>query len=524
MFKKLFIYNIFLSIGLTSTVSFFIDLSNSSLPNEQFPSIVINGSWNNWDGWGITLTDDDNDQVFEGLIDLENGTYEYVIAGTGPDDDWGGWGQIIYAPGGSSCDFNPNDNFFNYGFIVSGNNLNQTYCAGSCDNNCNGGIQLSCEDESACNFLEIGNCQYPTENYNCQGDCIVSIDCDGNCGGSLEFDECGVCDGPGIPYGYCDCDLNIPGCTDTWELVWSDEFNGSEIDQSKWSFQTGTGSQYGLWGWGNGESQYYKSENSSIIDGKLVIEAKYENFSGSNYTSSRLRTKDKGDWLYGKFIARMKLPEAGGTWPAFWLLPTNSPYGGWPNGGEIDIMEHYGCESMNSGDPFSTVHSSMYNWNGGIQPPSYYLNQEIDTNEFHDYEMEWSENDIKFYIDGNYMGTYFKTNSGWQQWPFDQEFHIILNLAIGSSYMACATENNLFPQKLEVDYVRVFQLGDGCGLDGDINQDNFVNVTDVVLLISSILSGDNNFNLCYDLNNDSQINVTDIVTLVNMIIGPIGTL
>ena len=93
-----------------------------------------------------------------------------------------------------------------------------------------------------------------------------------------------------------------------------------------------------MWGWGNGESQYYKSENSSIIDGKLVIEAKYENFSGSNYTSSRLRTKDKGDWLYGKFIARMKLPEAGGTWPAFWLLPTNSPYGGWPNGGEIEIM------------------------------------------------------------------------------------------------------------------------------------------------------------------------------------------
>ena len=90
--------------------------------------------------------------------------------------------------------------------------------------------------------------------------------------------------------------------------------------------------------------------------------------------------------------------------------------------------------------------------------------------------------------------------------------------------MACATENNLFPQKLEVDYVRVFQLGDGCGIDGDINQDNSVNVSDVVLLISFILSGDNNFNLCYDLNNDSQINVTDIVTLVNMIIGPIGTL
>tara|TARA_A100000164_G_scaffold159413_1_gene141325 strand:- start:1026 stop:1511 length:486 start_codon:yes stop_codon:yes gene_type:complete len=161
----------------------------------------------------------------------------------------------------------------------------------------------------------------------------------------------------------------------------------------------------------------------------------------------------------------------------------------------------------------------MYNWNGGIQPPSYYLNQDIDTNEFHDYEMEWSEDEIKFYTDGVYMGTYFRTNSGWQQWPFDEQFHIILNLAIGSSYMACETQDNLFPQKLEVDYVRVFQLGQGCGLVGDVNQDSSINVTDVVLLISFILSQDSNFDTCNDLNNDNQINISDIVSLVNMIIG-----
>ena len=519
MLKKILLNIIFLSISFTATVSFYIDLSNSDLPNNEFPSIAINGSWNNWSGFGVNLLDQNNDQIFEGSIELENGSYEYVIAGSGENDNWSGWGQIIYAPQGSSCDFNPADSYFNYGFTIQDSNIEQRYCAGACDSDCGGGIQLSCEDESACNFLELGNCQYPTENYNCFGDCLINIDCSGDCGGSLELDECGVCGGEGITYGYCDCNLTNPGCTDTWQLVWSDEFNQEEIDESKWSFQIGTGSQYGLWGWGNGESQYYRSENATIDDGKLIIEAKQEVYSGSNYTSARLRTKDKGDWLYGKISARMKLPSAGGTWPAFWMMPTNSVYGGWPNSSEIDIMEHYGCNSMNSGDPFSTVHSNMYNWNGGIQPPSYYLNQDIDTNEFHDYEMEWSEDEIKFYIDSVYMGTYFRTNSGWQQWPFDEQFHIILNLAIGSSYMACETQDNLFPQKLEVDYVRVFQLGQGCGLVGDVNQDSSINVTDVVLLISFILSQDSNFDTCNDLNNDNQINISDIVSLVSMIIG-----
>jgi beta-glucanase (GH16 family) len=217
---------------------------------------------------------------------------------------------------------------------------------------------------------------------------------------------------------------------------------------------------------------------------------------------------------------RAKLPKGLGTWPAFWMMPTNSVYGGWPNSGEIDIMEHYGCDDDHI---HSTVHNNMYNWNGGIPPTSYsaYTNA---TSDFHIYEVEWNDDELNFYLDGEFLGTYFKTNSGWQQWPYDQDFYIILNLAIGSHFMPCATENNLFPEKLEVDYIRVYQLGTGCGLEGDINQDTSVNVTDVVLLVSYVLSQDIDFSNCNDLNNDNQINITDIVYLINLIINPTGTL
>lgn len=459
MLKKILLNIIFLSISFTATVSFYIDLSNSDLPNNEFPSIAINGSWNDWSGFGVNLLDQNNDQIFEGSIELGNGSYEYVIAGSGENDNWSGWGQIIYAPQGSSCDFNPADSYFNYGFTIQDNNIEQRYCAGTCDSDCGGGIQLSCEDESACNFLELGNCQYPAENYNCFGDCLINIDCSGDCGGSLELDECGVCAGEGITYGYCDCNLTNPGCTDTWQLVWSDEFNQEEIDESKWSFQIGTGSQYGLWGWGNGESQYYRSENATIDDGKLIIEAKQEAYSGSNYTSARLRTKDKGDWLYGKISARMKLPSAGGTWPAFWMMPTNSVYGGWPNSGEIDIMEHIGCDN---GNVHGTIHCNEYNFINNTQQggsiDNILANTGSNVDEFHTYSIEWNENSINWYVDNINYFTYNKSGDDYTTWPFDQSFFIILNLAIGGDWGGiCSFESTSFPQILEIEYVRVYQ-------------------------------------------------------------------
>ena len=464
MVKKIFLNIIFLSLSFTATVSFYIDMSNSEFPNNDYDSVIINGSWcssgGGWDGWCLTLTDDNNDNIYEGNVDLNNGDYEYVVVVSGEVDSWSGWGQIIYAPSSSPCDFNANDSYYNYGFTIGNNNIEQRYCAGTCDEFC---------DENSSDGGDDG----------------------GDDGG---------------------------GDTNTWQLVWSDEFDGPYIDESKWNFEIGTGN----WGWGNGEHQYYtsRSENAYIEDGKLIIQALYENYGGSNFTSARMTTKNKGDWTYGKISGRIRVPNAGGTWPAFWMMPTNSVYGGWPNSGEIDIMEHYGCDD---GHIHSTVHNNMYNWNGGIPPTSYsaYTNA---TSDFHIYEVEWNDDELNFYVDGQYLGTYFKTNSGWQQWPYDQDFHIILNLAIGSHFMPCATENNLFPEKLEIDYVRVYQLGTGCGLEGDINQDTSVNVTDVVLLVSYILSQDFDFNICSDLNNDNQINITDIVFLINLIINPTGRL
>ena len=150
-----------------------------------------------------------------------------------------------------------------------------------------------------------------------------------------------------------------------------------------------------FWGWGNGEHQYYRPQNAFIEEGILVIEARNENYGGFQYTSTRMQTRNKGDWLYGRIKARIKVPEAGGTWPAFWMMPTNSVYGGWPNSGEIDIMEHYGCDP---GDVHATVHNNVFNWNGGAPPTSYSLYTTA-TSDFHIYEVEWTENELKFFVD-----------------------------------------------------------------------------------------------------------------------------
>ena len=425
-------------------VYFTVDSRDLEFSTSDYQDIVINGSWNDWSGWGVTLNDSDGDGIYIGTIDLDPGVYEYIIALTGPADDWSGWGQSISAPLNSSCDYNPNDEWPNYGFEVNDLDVEQSYCAGTCNS--------LCEDS------------------------------DGN------------------------------ESEDNYILVWSDEFEASNIDESKWNFEIGTGN----WGWGNGESQYYTNrlENAFIEDGKLIIQALNESYQGSNYTSARMTTKDKGDWLYGKIKARIKVPSAGGTWPAFWMMPTNSVYGGWPNSGEIDIMEHYGC---NNGEVTATVHNNLYNWNGGVPPTSYYDDTSA-ISDFHDYEVIWTESELKFFVDGSWIGSYYNQDSGWEQWPYDQEFFVILNLAIGSHFMPCSTEDGLFPQRYEIDYVRVYQLSN-CSLLGDYNQDNSLDILDVVSVVEVIVSQIDGYNECIDINEDGTINVIDIVMLVDEIIG-----
>tara|TARA_B100001029_G_scaffold179482_1_gene189179 strand:- start:162 stop:1916 length:1755 start_codon:yes stop_codon:yes gene_type:complete len=252
-----------------------------------------------------------------------------------------------------------------------------------------------------------------------------------------------------VLFGTCDQSNGVP----YWQLVWFDEFEESNIDLSKWSYDVGTGQ----WGWGNDEAQYYtnNSNNSYIDNGKLIIKAINESFAGNNYTSARLVTKNKGDWTYGKIVVRAKMPTGRGTWPAIWMLPTNSIYGGWPYSGEIDIMEAVGFDH---GVIHGTAHCETYNWYNG-QPP---LGGQIifdDFNaEFHDYVIEWDENSIKWYVDDIQYHIYSNNNQGSATWPFDQNFHLLLNIAIGGTWGGQqGIDNSIFPVQMEVDYVRVYQ-------------------------------------------------------------------
>jgi len=265
-------------------------------------------------------------------------------------------------------------------------------------------------------------------------------------------------------YGTCDISLNDGGSegddggeiVEEWDLVWSDEFNGTDIDMSKWSYELGTGN----WGWGNGEAQYYtdRSDNSYINNGKLVIEALLENYGESNYTSARMVTKNKGDWTYGRFEVRAKLPSGTGTWPAIWMMPTDSEYGGWPDSGEVDIMEHVGFDP---GVIHANCHNDTYNWMDGIPPSGGDINIADFNDSFHTYTLEWTESSLKWFVDDILYYTYTNTYQGWSTWPYNHDFFFILNIAIGGTWGGQqGIDDTIFPQKMEIDYVRVYQNAD----------------------------------------------------------------
>ncbi len=261
-----------------------------------------------------------------------------------------------------------------------------------------------------------------------------------------------------------------------WQPVWCDEFDYTGLpDSSHWLYDSGGG------GWGNGELQYYTREdldNAYVSDGTLKITALQENYLGSDYTSARLITKYNGDWLYGKIQVRAKLPSGDGTWPAIWMLPTDWAYGGWPYSGEIDIMEHVGADPYKV---YGTLHTGAYNHNLGTQI-GYSKTVSDCESEFHVYEIEWEPARMQVFVDGVSYGTFgynplYNVNvDNSDAWPFDQRFHLILNLAIGGSWGG-TVDNDIFPQSLEVDYVRVYQK-DYAGMD----QEDPEPVTDLGLL------------------------------------------
>lgn len=236
------------------------------------------------------------------------------------------------------------------------------------------------------------------------------------------------------------------------KLVWADEFNKDGLpDTTKWGYNIG-GS-----GWGNNELQFYagnRKENASVQKGHLLISARREDYKGKNYSSARMISKNKGDWKYGKIEVKAKLPKGKGIWPAIWMLPTKAAYGGWPKSGEIDIMEFVGYMPDSI---FGSVHTGTYNHTIGTQKTKGIVLKDLAT-AFHVYAIEWTKDKIDFLIDGKKYFGFNNEGTGAGAWPFDQEFHLILNVAVGGNWGGkYGVDDSIFPQTMEVDYVRIYQ-------------------------------------------------------------------
>ena len=255
-----------------------------------------------------------------------------------------------------------------------------------------------------------------------------------------------------------------------WQLAWQDEFDNG-FDTELWNID--------LWPARvvNDEDQAYtgRPENLRVEDGYLVIEAHKESYENAEYTSARIHSRGKGDILYGRIEVRAKLPYGQGSWPAIWMLPsdpfryaTNCKEGdtwqgsadcdAWPNSGEIDIMEHVGYQM---GHIHGTVHNEAYYWAKWEQRKGRILLDDVDQ-AFHDYVVEWSPERIDMYVDGVLYFTYINEGDGWRSWPYDHPFHLILNVAVGGMWGRAGgpIDDAIFPQKMLVDYVRVYTKAD----------------------------------------------------------------
>lgn len=248
------------------------------------------------------------------------------------------------------------------------------------------------------------------------------------------------------------CLLNTAAMAQNWNLVWADEFDAPGLpDASKWSYDVGGG------GYGNEELQYYtdaRAENASVAGGVLTITARKENFGGNNYTSARMVTRGKGDWLYGKVEVRAKLPKGRGMWPAIWMLPTDWAYGNWPASGELDIMENVGFDSTSI---HCNIHTQAYNHSIGTNKGNSIVLTDL-WDSWHVYRMEWFADHVSYYVDDKHVFTFNNEKTGSTTWPFDKRFHLILNIAIGGTWGGLqGVDDSRFPQTMQVDYVRVYQ-------------------------------------------------------------------
>lgn len=234
---------------------------------------------------------------------------------------------------------------------------------------------------------------------------------------------------------------------------WADEFDqDGKPDTTKWAYDMGGK------GWGNNELQYYTAaENAQISKGILSITARKEKKGDNAYTSSRMVTKGKQDFLYGRVEVRAKLPTGTGTWPAIWMLATDNTYGGWPASGEIDIMEHVG---YNQNKVHFSVHTAAFNHVIHTEKTAI---KEIPTasSAFHNYRVDWTPETITGYIDDEKTFEFVNDHQGFKSWPFDKKFHLLLNIAVGGNWGGVkGVDEKVFPAAMLIDYVRVYKLLD----------------------------------------------------------------
>ncbi|MHA2856125.1 MULTISPECIES: RICIN domain-containing protein [Paenibacillus] len=240
--------------------------------------------------------------------------------------------------------------------------------------------------------------------------------------------------------------VNKTNAAPSWNLVWSDEFNGTSLNRSNWTPEIGTGSG----GWGNNELQYYtdRAQNVQVTGGNLVITAQKESYGGMNYTSARIKTQDLKSFTYGKVEARIKLPSGQGLWPAFWMLGSNISTVGWPKSGEIDIMERVNLNPYVNG----TVH-----WDAGGHAEFGRVSGNLDFSQFHVYSIEWDSKYIRWFVDGQQFNEFYIENGTGNTEEFQRPFFLLLNLAVGGNWPGSPNNSTPFPSQMLVDYVRVYQ-------------------------------------------------------------------
>ena len=249
-----------------------------------------------------------------------------------------------------------------------------------------------------------------------------------------------------------------PGAPEnTLTLVWSDEFDGAQLNNRIWFFETGDGSEYGIPGWGNNELQFYLPDNAQLEDGLLKITVREESVGAFNYTSARINTRDRFAFQYGRIEASMRLPGGQGIWPAFWMLAQDSPYGGWAASGEIDIMEATNLGVGGKNEVLGTIHYGGEFPDNVFSGESYIVPTDAQA-EFHVYAVEWDATEIRWYVDGvmyAMRNNWFSTGGPFPA-PFDHPFYIIFNVAVGGNLPGAPDASTVFPVTMEVDWVRVY--------------------------------------------------------------------